>query len=56
VRRLWEIVVRSRRLRWPRRIALALAAPLVLAALAWHIAIRVGDFRASCWQRNRRAR
>jgi penicillin-binding protein 1C len=43
VRKLWE-VVRSRRLRWPRRIAIGLAVPVVIAALAWHIAIRAADF------------
>lgn len=42
MRRLWE-VVRSRRLRWPRRIAIGLAVPVVIAALAWHIAIRAAD-------------
>jgi penicillin-binding protein 1C len=42
VRTLWQ-VVRSRRLRWPRRIAIGLAAAVVIAALAWHIAIRAAD-------------
>ncbi|TMQ06760.1 MAG: hypothetical protein E6J91_37280 [Deltaproteobacteria bacterium] len=42
MRKLWE-VVRSRRLRWPRRIAIGLAVPVVIAALAWHIAIRAAD-------------
>ena len=34
---------RRRRLRWPRRIAIGLAVPVVIAALAWHIAIRAAD-------------
>ena len=42
MRKLWE-VVRSRRLRWLRRIAIGLAVPVVIAALAWHIAIRTAD-------------
>lgn len=42
MRTLWQ-VVRSRRLRWPRRIAIGLAAAVVIAALAWHIAIRAAD-------------
>ena len=42
MRKLWE-VVRSHRLRWPRRIAIGLAVPVVIAALAWHIAIRAAD-------------
>ncbi len=34
----------SRAWRWPRRIVLAMSSVIVLAAIAWHIAIRVADY------------
>jgi len=43
VRERWR-TLRSPRLRWPRRIAIALAVPCLIAALAWHLAIRVAAF------------
>src|SRR5439155_1715739 len=43
LRKIWE-VARSRRLRWPRRIAASLAALWLVATIAWHIAIRAGEF------------
>jgi len=43
VKRWWEIL-RSRRLRWPRRILAAIAVVCALAIVAWHVAIRVVAF------------
>ena len=43
MRERWR-TLRSPRLRWPRRIAIALAVPCLIAALAWHLAIRVAAF------------
>ncbi|HSK01833.1 MAG TPA: biosynthetic peptidoglycan transglycosylase, partial [Kofleriaceae bacterium] len=42
-RRAWA-VLRSPRLRWPRRIFGALLALLVLASVSWWIAVRAADF------------
>lgn len=41
--RVWAIV-RSRRLRWPRRAVVAVAGAWLAAACAWWIAIRTGEF------------
>jgi penicillin-binding protein 1C len=43
IARVWT-ALRSRRLRWPRRVLAVLAAMAVLAAVSWHVAIRVVDF------------
>ncbi len=40
---MWAVLT-SRRLRWPRRIAGAAVAMMLLAMVAWHVAIRAGDF------------
>jgi penicillin-binding protein 1C len=40
----WWRVATSARLRWPRRIVLALAGVWLVCAIAWQIAIRVADF------------
>ena len=37
-------VATSRAWRWPRRIVYAMAAVLVIAAAAWHVAIRAADY------------
>jgi penicillin-binding protein 1C len=41
--RAWTIA-QSRKLRWPRRIALALGGTWLLAAIAWFIAVQAADF------------
>lgn len=41
--RAWQ-VARGRRLRWPRRLLLALTGTWAVAALAWCVAVRAGDF------------
>jgi len=42
-RRAWAVAT-SRRLRWPRRIGLALGGLVVVACAAWWIAVRVVEF------------
>jgi penicillin-binding protein 1C len=39
----WQIAT-SRKLRWPRRIALALGGLWLVCAIAWFVAVRVADF------------
>ena len=41
--KLWA-VLRSRKLRWPRRIVASLAIVWLVATVTWHVAIRVCDF------------
>ena len=41
--RVWAFL-RSRRLRWPRRVLGALVAAWLVLAIAWHVAIRIVGF------------
>ncbi|HEY5920933.1 MAG TPA: transglycosylase domain-containing protein, partial [Kofleriaceae bacterium] len=43
LRKAWQIAT-GRKLRWPRRIALALGGCWLVCVIAWHITVRVGDF------------